>query len=245
MIFGEAALRRRAQEVGLRLTSDGTAPWGVAKQTWRLLVKVIVVLVTAAWFTLLAVAMVWSLQHQDVETPWALAMGIIALLLMTVWLLGVVGLARLRGTKRPVGAVIRGAMWGIAVAAVLGVGLGVAVVQTVMPADQDLFIAIVIVTSLVIGGFAGFWWVAGQPAATPAYGASALRSLGYVFAAAGLVLVVTVGPALAWRERALVRGVVAATPVWLEQEITRSNARELRAYLAGNAAAAPVMEVGE
>ncbi len=63
------------------------------------------------------------------------------------------------------------------------------------------------------------------------------------FAVAGLILVMVVAPALIWRERALVRGVVSTTPVWLPQEITHSHARYLKAYLAGDARPAPAMRV--
>lgn len=234
-MLGIEAFRQRAKEIGLAV--PGRPRWWV-----RGLVLGGLTLGLCVWLT--GVMHVGGLIYQDDQSidSW-FAVVILGTLVWAIaaWLAVAISLARLNGVQRPSNAAAHGLAYGIAVGLLFGIVVGGIVMSTTDGMDQTAFLGIVGVVAVGLTLVVGWFRVAGRPGSTTPFARSVFRSMGPVLAAAGLLLVLTAGPMLAWRERALVRGVVERTPVWADQEIEKSNANGLRAYLAGDAVAAPRM----
>ncbi|MEO1236074.1 MAG: permease prefix domain 1-containing protein [Planctomycetota bacterium] len=227
-VLGGEALRQRAKEVGLAV--PGPARWWVSG-------SVAAGLMLGLWGWTQRLVVLSALPDDDMK--WMLAYVGALVWGAGLWVAVAWSLAKLNGAASRGGAVARGLGRGVLMGLGFGAAVGGAVWWMSDPIDREAFLVMVVVVAVLLGLGAGWLWIAGRPGATERFARSAMRSLGSVVAAAGLVLVLTAGPALTWWERALVRGVVERTPVWVDQEIEKSNAKMLRAFLAGDEIAPP------
>ncbi|MEM1109496.1 MAG: permease prefix domain 1-containing protein [Planctomycetota bacterium] len=223
-LLGRSALRQRAYELGL---SVPTPP-----SRWPALI--LAGLILGVSFTVWGVFR-WSADDGgDVSSGWALAslIATAAALGFAFWWL-VRELIWLKGIEKPRRALGRAALVGLAVALGLGLVLRAWVGFVTYGAVRTELTLWVQIIAAVSGVGISLLFLAGTPGRFKVFAASIGRSISPILAMSGLLLALTVGTGLSLRERSLAKEMVALSPVFFDLEIKNSNAREFKAYLAG------------
>lgn len=229
LAMGLQALRQRAVEVGLAVpvrseTSGGRRWLGWAGQglVWTGLVVVPAMGIAGAGGSSTAV------------TLWCVLVGAAAM-----WAALAGAVVRMRGVARPRAAVVRvgGGLLLLTVLVALG---GWVYLRRGNASDTLVEVASwgLVWWSVLVGGV-GLIRLARRPGTTTAFARSAVRSLTPVLAACALVGGVLWGPLLSWREASLALRLVEVSPVFVDLEVERSNAKALRTWLAGDAERPP------
>jgi len=230
-----AALRRRAREVGLAV--PGRRGWvSDAGLALALLALALLALAGVVWASIS-----WKERWADIDSfGWSVANTVaivLAVLTATAW--AVREVVWVRSVDRPWAALGRAAWVGLGVTGGLSALLAGLVYLSVDAVDRAPLSVVAVGVAAGLGLLSGWVWMMRQPGRTGWFARSVLRSMAPVWAAAGLALALGVGAGLNLRERALAGQMMAASPVWLDTEVERSNAKALRTYLAGDAVPAP------
>ncbi len=232
-LLGVEALRRRAAELGI------STPAQRRPMTQALELIAVLLVVTA-----IGAGIMYTLRHSSEHTM-GLAVGITTGAVLgpvVVWLWVARQVTWLRSLERP-----ERTLWQPLLIVVVATVSVASVVTTMIwfviahPADRAPLSLIGALVCLVAGLLAGLIVTVRAPGRTPLFAGSAVRSMAPLFAAAAVLLAVAVGPALAWRDRVLADAMVRQSPIWIDLEVEKSDARILRAMLADGAAAPPTL----
>jgi hypothetical protein len=238
-LAGTSAAARRARQVGM--SAPGRRSWW---QLWVWPVWIVAATVGLAWATQQVVRTsdcdrAWIGESID---PFALP-GLSGLILAGGFGAVLSEAAYLRGLGGQRWAFSRAIGWGLLAGGLLLLVVGVPVGLTVDRVDRGFMFGLVVAVAVGVGALAAVLRLASRPGPTVWFARSAVRSLPVVFVAAAVVLAATVGPWIDARERAAAQRIVEANSLLLDHEVEASDARALRAYLAGQAIAAPRMGV--
>ena len=225
-----SAMWRRAREIGLTVPvrrgwmSDaalGLALVGLACTLWR--------------------SITWEEHGADVFSLAGTVVNTVAIALAAIVATGWAAceVMWIRGVPTPWASLRRRAGMTLKVTAGLGLPSAGVVYLMADEADRVSMSVLVVCVAAGVGLIVGLIGLMCQSGRTGLFARSALRSMGPVWAATGLVLAVGVGAGLNLHERTLAEQMMVTSPTWMDREVDRSNGKLLRAYLAGDAVRPP------
>ena len=226
LAMGLQALRQRAIEVGLAVPPSR----GRGVRWARGLAKGVAVAGASGFF-------VWAVMNDleslgDAQTKAVFWYAAVVLLVGVVWWVVACWIVCMGGVARSSVVLGRAAIRSAGLGAVLITVVWIPTLMGYAGSDGSLFRRSAVAVLLPVSGLVGLMWLWRRPGRPNDFARSAVRSLTPVLAACALAGGVLWGPLVSWREASLARRLVEVSPVFVDLEVERSNAKAVRAWLA-------------
>ncbi|MFG0249332.1 MAG: permease prefix domain 1-containing protein [Phycisphaeraceae bacterium JB051] len=223
---GLEALRKRAIEIGMTTPSKRSNKHRLLIGIWLVMIGLLLLFVNRAVIT-----PEWIGQMPE-STKLVLIIGIFVVYLILSWFVLGLEYARLCGIESAVshcnwGLICVFAVW-ILVAGLHGLA------SWILPSTYKPVLNFLDTLGSLTGILLGVWYVAKPRGRCKLFYVSAIRSMSTVFAIATLFMAVTGGMSLHYLEGHYARMMVKQSPIFLDLEVSHSNAHVLRERLSGS-----------